>query len=82
MTTQEQDSILEHAEVMWGRRPVDPDGYIKAKRDFRGTLCCGAGVKGVQHGLACRACYGSLDEETVTRVLYEERAIFDAVFGA
>lgn len=80
MTVQEQE-ILDHAKLVWGRHPADPEGYIRAKQDFRGTLCCGAGVKGVATGLACRSCYGSIDEATITRVLYEERAILDAVFG-
>lgn len=81
MTVQEQE-ILEHAELLWGKRPVDPEGYLRAKREFRGTLCCGAGVKGVETGLACRCCYGTVDDATVTRVLDEERAILDAVFGS
>lgn len=76
-----RDQLLDRAEELYGKPPVDPEGYIKAKREFRGTPCCGAGIKGVEWGLACRACWGELDDDDTMRVLDEERAVLEAMFG-
>ena len=37
--------------------PKDPDGPV---RQF--TACCGASDKGIEGGVACRACYTYIDE--------------------